>query len=79
MKFEDVFGGVMPSPAGVNACRSKNFDHVGEAEICSVRRGRSQCERGDAGGEDCGGAAPIQLRGAEGVRRMTSSLRPLTE
>ena len=23
-------------------------------------------------GEDCGGAAPIQLRGAEGVRRMTS-------
>ena len=29
--------------------------------------------------EDCGGAAPIQLRGAEGVRRMTSSLRPLTE
>ena len=28
--------------------------------------------------EDCGGAAPIQLRGTEGVRRMTSSLRPLT-
>ena len=50
MKFEDVFGGVMPSPAGVNACRSKNFDHVGEAEICSVRRGRSQCGRGDVGG-----------------------------
>ena len=50
MKFEDVFGGVMPSPAGVNACRSKNFDHVGEAEICSVRRGRFQCGRGDVGG-----------------------------
>ena len=43
MKFEYVFGGVMPSPAGVNASRGKNFDHVGEAEICSVRRGRSQC------------------------------------
>ena len=43
VKFEYVFGGVMPSPAGVNASRSKNFDHVGEAEICCVRRGRSQC------------------------------------
>ena len=30
-------------------------------------------------GEDCGSAAPIQLRGTGGVRRMTSSLRPLTE
>ena len=28
--------------------------------------------------EDCGGVAPIQLRGAKGVRRMTSSLRPPT-
>ena len=44
----------MSSPAGVTAGRSKNFDHVGEAEIYSIRRG------------------------AEGVRRMTSSLRPLT-
>ena len=38
MKFEYVFGGVMPSPAGVNASLSKNLDHVGEAEICCVRR-----------------------------------------
>ena len=30
-------------------------------------------------GEDCGSAAPIQLRGTGGVRRMISSLRPLTE
>ena len=30
-------------------------------------------------GEDCGIAAPIQLRGTGGVRRMTSSLRPPTE
>ena len=50
MKFEDVFRGVMPSPAGVNACLSKNFDHVGEAEVCSVRGGRSQCRRGDISG-----------------------------
>ena len=50
MKFEYVFGGVMPSPAGVNASLSKNLDHVGEAEICCVRRGRSQCRRGDVGG-----------------------------
>ena len=50
VKFEYVFGGVMPSPAGVNASCSKNFDHVGEAEICCVRRGRSQCGRGDVGG-----------------------------
>ena len=49
-KFEDVFRGVMSSPAGVNAGRSKNFDHVGEAEIYSIRRGRSQCGRGDVGG-----------------------------
>ena len=50
MKFEDVFRGLMPSPAGVNACLSKNFDHVGEAEVCSVRGGRSQCRRGDISG-----------------------------
>ena len=49
MKFEDVVRGVVSSPAGVNACRSKNFDHVGEAEIYSIRRGRSQCGRGDVG------------------------------
>ena len=79
MKFEDVFGGVMPSSAGVNASLSKDLDHVGEAEICCIRRGRSQCRRGMYVGEDCGGAAPIQLRGIGGVRRMTSSLRPLTE
>ena len=76
MKFEYVFGGVMPSPAGVNASLSKDLDHVGEAEICCIRRGRSQCRRGDVCGR---GAAPIQLRGTGGVRRMTSSLRPLTE
>ena len=46
MKFEYVFGGVMPSPAGVNASLSKDLDHVGEAEICCIRRGRSQCRRG---------------------------------
>ena len=34
VKFEYVFGGVMPSPAGVNASLSKDLDHVGEAEIC---------------------------------------------
>ena len=28
--------------------------------------------------EDCGGVAPMALRGAKGVRRMTSSLRPPT-
>ena len=50
VKFEYVFGGVMPSPAGVNASLSKNLDHVGEAEICCVRRGRSQCRRGDVCG-----------------------------
>ena len=36
----------MPSPAGVNASLSKDLDHVGEAEICCIRRGRSQCRRG---------------------------------
>ena len=50
MKFEYVFGGVMPSPAGVNASLSKDLDHVGEAEICCIRRGRSQCRRGDVCG-----------------------------
>ena len=50
MKFEDVVRGVVSSPAGINACRSKNFDHVEEAEIYSVRRSRSQCGRGDVGG-----------------------------
>ena len=50
MKFEDVFRGVMSSPAGINAGRSKHFDHVGEAEIYSIRRGRSQCGREDVGG-----------------------------
>ena len=50
MEFEDVFRGVMSSPAGVDAGPSKNFDHVGEAEIYSIRRGGSQCERGDVGG-----------------------------
>ena len=50
VKFEYVFGGVMPSPAGVNASLSKDLDHVGEAEICCIRRGRSQCRRGDVCG-----------------------------
>ena len=50
MMFEDVFRGVVSLPAGVNACRSKNFDHVGEAEIYSIRRSRSQCGREDVGG-----------------------------
>ena len=50
MKFEDVFGGVMPSSAGVNASLSKDLDHVGEAEISCIRRGRSQCRRGDVCG-----------------------------
>ena len=50
MKFEYVFGGVMPSPAGVNASLSKDLDHVGEAEICCIRRGGSQCRRGDVCG-----------------------------
>ena len=50
MKFEDVFGGVMSSSAGVNASLSKDLDHVGEAEICCIRRGRSQCRRGDVCG-----------------------------
>ena len=50
MKFEYVFGGVMPSPAGVNASLSKDLDHVGEAEICCILRGRSQCRRGDVCG-----------------------------
>ena len=40
----------MSSPAGVNAGRSKNFDHAGEAEIDSIRRGGSQCGRGDVCG-----------------------------
>ena len=50
VKFEDVVRGVVSSPAGINACRSKDFDHVGEAEIHSVRRSRSQCGGGDVGG-----------------------------
>ena len=35
MKFEYVFGGVMPSAAGVNASRSKNFDHVGRQKYAA--------------------------------------------
>ena len=42
MKFEYVFGGVMPSPTGVNASLSKDLDHVGEAEICCIRRGTGE-------------------------------------
>ena len=33
MKFEDVFWGVVSSTARVNTCSSKNFNHVGDAEV----------------------------------------------
>ena len=49
MKFEDVVRGVVSSPARVNACSSKDFNHVGEAEVYRIRRGRSQCGRGNVG------------------------------
>ena len=50
MKFEDVFWGVVSSTARVNTCSSKNFNHVGDAEICRVRGGGSQCGRENVGG-----------------------------
>ena len=49
VKFEDVVGRVVSTTAGVNTCSSKNFDHVRDAEVYRIRRGRPQGRRGDVG------------------------------
>ena len=50
MKFEDVVGSVVSTTARVNTCSSKNFNHMRDAEVYRIRRGGSQCGRGDVGG-----------------------------
>ena len=49
MKFKYVFGGVMPSPAGVNASLSE-LGSCGGGRNMLRTGGRSQCRRGDVGG-----------------------------